>query len=50
MLKESCIDVSDAISCNAAALFCEREISVPFFSTGMPRHSTADAHALKLRR
>ncbi|KJA15144.1 hypothetical protein HYPSUDRAFT_48669 [Hypholoma sublateritium FD-334 SS-4] len=34
MLKDSCVDIFDAISCSAAELFCGNEISVPFFSTG----------------
>ncbi|KAF8972465.1 serine carboxypeptidase [Flammula alnicola] len=34
MLKESCVDILDAISCSAAALFCGNELSTPFFYSG----------------
>ncbi|KAF8060764.1 serine carboxypeptidase [Lyophyllum atratum] len=34
-LKESCIDVYDAINCNAAFQFCSSELSDPFENTGL---------------
>lgn len=34
MLKESCVDKFDSIGCEAAGLFCQSEISVPFYATG----------------
>lgn len=50
MLKDSCVDIFDAISCSAAELFCGNEISVPFFSTGTLRRLIAGAHALNSSR
>ncbi|KAH9487335.1 Carboxypeptidase Y-like protein A [Psilocybe cubensis] len=32
-LKESCVDQLDAISCEAANVFCSQELSAPFFSS-----------------
>jgi len=32
--KESCVDQLDGMSCGAVMLFCDTEISVPFFNTG----------------
>ncbi|KAI0933476.1 hypothetical protein AcV5_005612 [Taiwanofungus camphoratus] len=34
LMKESCVDSYDSINCEAAYLFCQAEISVPFHNTG----------------
>lgn len=34
-MKESCVDSYDSINCEAAYLFCQAEISVPFHNTGL---------------
>jgi carboxypeptidase C (cathepsin A) len=35
MLQASCVDVFDAMGCQAAAAFCSAEINAPFFASGM---------------
>lgn len=37
MLKKSCIDTFDAISCGAAALFCNEELQAPLMKSGERR-------------
>jgi len=32
MLRESCVDTFDAIGCNAANMFCNSEVSAPFYT------------------
>jgi hypothetical protein len=44
MLKESCVDIFDSISCNAAALFCENELSAPIYYSGMILEDQATIH------
>lgn len=43
MLKESCIDAFDAISCRGADSFCVNEILVPFMSSGMSENPSFGA-------
>lgn len=33
-MKESCVDTLDSINCMASNIFCEVELSAPFFATG----------------
>lgn len=35
VLKESCVDIFDAIACRAASSFCEEEFIVPFIGSGV---------------
>ncbi|KJA20867.1 hypothetical protein HYPSUDRAFT_68192 [Hypholoma sublateritium FD-334 SS-4] len=34
MLKESCVDIFDAISCRSASLFCDSELAQPVMASG----------------
>ncbi|KAF7340325.1 Carboxypeptidase [Mycena venus] len=48
-LKESCVDVFDAIDCAAAATFCDTHLKAPFWSSGewgaLYQNSISNGHA-----